>query len=241
MQPASCPHNAEISCANCRLSGICLPIAIAHDEVVKLEQIVKRGKPLQKGDYLYRQEGEFKSIYAVRSGTLKGYRVTDSGDEQVTGFYLPGEIIGIDGISNNQYASSAVALNTSAVCEIPFERLESLSLQLPSLQRHFFQIMSQEIGDDQKLLTLINKNSADERVAAMLLSLSARYKRRNLSSERFVLPMSRTDIGNFLGLTIETVSRVFSRFKQSSLVEIQGKEIQILDIDQLKVLAKVSA
>lgn len=240
MDSASCPHNPAISCANCRLSTLCLPISIADDDVIKLDEIVQRGKPLQKGEYLYRQEGKFKSIYAVRSGALKGYRVTNSGEEQVTGFYLPGEIIGIDGISNNQYTSTAVALNTSAVCEIPFEHLEALSLQLPSLQRHFFQIMSQEIGEDQKLLTLINKNSADERVASMLLSLSARYKRRNLSGERFMLPMSRTDIGNFLGLTIETVSRVFSRFKSSSLVETKGKDIHILDIDQLRIVARVN-
>ena len=233
-----CPHNATVSCANCRLSSICLPISLESDDVVKLEEIVQRGKPLRKGDHLYRQHSSFTSIYAVRSGAIKGYRITSSGEEQVTGFYFPGEIIGIDGISNNIYSSSAVALDTSAVCEIPFNQLEQLSLQLPSLQRHFFQIMSQEITDDQKLLTLISKNTAEERVASLLLSISARHMRRNLSGDRFLLPMSRADIGNFLGLTVETVSRVFSKFKKNALLETDKKEVRIQDLDQLRVVAR---
>lgn len=234
-----CPHNEQVSCANCRLSSICLPLAIETDDVVKLDEIVQRGRPLQKGETLYQQDGRFSSIYAVRSGALKAYSITSSGEEQVTGFYLPGEILGIDGISSHHYASTAVALDTSAVCEIPFDQLEQLSRQLPDLQRHFFQIMSREITDDQKLLTLISKNTAEERVAAFLLSLSSRHQRRQLSEERFQLPMSRMDIGNFLGLTIETVSRVLSRFKKSLVIEFEGRELRIMDIDSLRSIARV--
>lgn len=235
--PLNCPHNVEVSCADCRLSGICLPLAIAHEDISKLDQIVRRGKPLQKGDTLYSQDGEFSSVYAVRSGALKAYCTTRSGEEQVTGFYLPGEILGMDGIASHRYASSAIALETSAVCEIPFEQLGDLSLRLPTLQRHFFRILSREISDDQKLLTLVTKNSAEERVAAFLLSLSARYARRQLSDNYFLLPMSRIDIGNFLGLTIETVSRVFGRFKKNVWIELEGRELKIRDADALKELA----
>ncbi|MFK7732757.1 MAG: fumarate/nitrate reduction transcriptional regulator Fnr [Pseudomonadales bacterium] len=234
-----CPHNREVSCADCRLSGICLPLAVASDDIVKLDEIIRRGKPLQKGDRLYSQDGEFNAIYAVRSGALKAYCNTSSGAEQVTGFYLPGEILGMDGIANLKHASSAVALETSAICEIPFEQLGDLSLQLPNLQRHFFKILSREIADDQKLLTLVSKNTADERVAAFLLSLSARFARRQLSGEKFLLPMSRMDIGNFLGLTIETVSRVLGRFKKNIWIDLEGRDVRIQNIDALKNIAGV--
>lgn len=240
MAVSACPHDRAISCANCLLGSICLPIALAEDDVVKLEQIVHQGRPLQKNEHLYRQSDKFRSVYAVRAGAVKTYSTSSAGDEQVTGFYLPGEIIGIDGISNNQYTASAIALDTSAVCEIPFDQFEQLSQQLPSLQHHFFQIMSKGISDDQKLLTLIKKNSADERVASLLLSLSARYKRRNLSADCFILPMTRADIGNFLGLTIETISRVFSRLKKAQILETEGKQVRVLDLNKLYQVAGVT-
>ena len=128
-------------------------------------------------------------------------------------------------------------METSAICEIPFSRLEELSLTMPSLQRHFFKLMSKEITNDQQLITLLSKNSAEERVATLLLSISSRNAKRNLSSLRFRLPMSRADIGNYLGLTVETVSRVFSRFQKQGLLEVDKKEIEIKDIDALQELA----
>lgn len=235
----TCPHNNQITCGECRLSGICLPLAMEDDDIVKLDQIVQRGRPLQKGDHLYRENDAFESVYAVRSGAIKAYRMTGDGEEQVTGFYFPGEIIGMDGLSKDQYANSAKALETSAVCEIPFDRLEELSAQFPSLQRHFFQLMGQEIIADQQLITLLSKNTAEERVASLLLSISARNARRKLSGTRFRLPMSRTDIGNFLGLTVETVSRVFSRFAKQNLIAVENKEISIEDLEGLKEIANV--
>jgi len=233
----ACPHNPQVSCGDCRLGSICLPLALQDDEIVQLDEVIQRGRPLQKGDHLYRESDKFTSIYAVRSGSIKAYRVTGSGEEQVTGFYFPGELIGMDGISKDAYASSAKALETSAVCEIPFNRLEELSAQFPSLQRHFFQLMSQEIAVDQKLITMLSKNTAEQRVAALLMSISARNLRRKLSSTVFRLPMSRTDIGNFLGLTIETVSRVFSRFNKMGLIAVEKKEVTIVDVDGLKEIA----
>lgn len=232
-----CPHNSQLSCNDCRLGAICLPLAMKDDDIVKLDEIVQRGRPLQKGDHLYREHDKFSSVYAVRSGTIKTYRVTNDGQEQITGFYFPGEIMGMDGIGSGKYANSAKSLETSAICEIPFEHLERLSTEIPNMQRHFFQLMSQEITADQQLITLLSKNSADERIAALLISISARMVRRKLSGTQFRLPMSRTDIGNFLGLTIETVSRVFSRFKKQDLLEVDGKEITLKNIESLRDIA----
>ena len=237
--PRRCTHNYQVSCGNCRLSSICLPLALENDDIDKLDDIIRRGKPMHKGDHLYREGEDFNSVYAVRSGALKAYQITDDGREQVTGFYFPGEVLGMDGIAKNSHNCSAKALETSAVCEIPFTSLEDLSVKMPSLQRHFFQLMSHEITEDQQLITLLSKNTAEERIAALMLSISGRNARRKLSSTSFRLPMSRIDIGNYLGLTVETVSRVFSRLQKLAVLEVSNKEIEILDIEGLQDIANV--
>ncbi len=219
------------------MSPLCLPIALQVDEIDRLNDIVQRGRPLQKDDYVYSCGDEFRSIYAIRSGSIKTYSVNGQGVEQVTGFYLPGEVFGMDGIAHTHHVSSAVAMETAAICEIPFTRMEELSMAMPSLQRHFFHLMSREITSDQQLIALLSKNSAEERVATLLLSISARNAKRDLSGSRFRLPMSRADIGNYLGLTVETVSRVFSRFQKQQLLAVDKKEIEILDIPGLQQLA----
>lgn len=235
----ACTHDYQVRCGNCRLNSLCLPLALESEDIEQLDNIIQRSKPLQKSNHLYREGDEFQSVFAVRSGTLKAYKTTDDGREQVTGFYFPGEIVGMDGISNNTHASSAKALETSALCEIPFTSLERLSTLMPSLQRHFFQLMSREITADQQLITLLSKNSADERVAALLLSISTRNARRKLSATQFRLPMSRVDIGNYLGLTVETVSRVFSRMQKMEVLHVDNKEIEILDIEGLQGVADI--
>lgn len=235
-----CTHAYQVSCGNCRLKAICLPLALENEDIQQLDDIIQRSKPIQKNKHLYREEDDFQSVYAVRSGALKAYKTTDDGREQVTGFYFPGEILGMDGISNNTHASSARALETSSVCEIPFSSLEQLTTLMPSLQRHFFQLMSREITEDQLLITLLSKNSAEERVAALLLSISSRNARRKLSATHFRLPMSRLDIGNYLGLTVETVSRVLGRMQKLDLVVVNNKEIELLDIAGLRDIANAS-
>ena len=235
-----CTHEYQVNCGNCRLNSICLPLALESDDIAQLDSIIQRSKPLQKNQHLYRESDDFQSVFAVRSGTLKAYKTTDDGREQVTGFYFPGEILGMDGISNNSHASSAKALETSAVCEIPFSSLEKLSSMMPNLQRHFFQLMSREITEDQQLITLLSKNSADERVAALMISISKRNARRKLSSTQFRLPMSRVDIGNYLGLTVETVSRVFSRMQKMDILRVDNKEIEILDLEGLQRMANLA-
>ncbi len=234
-----CPHRPNVNCGDCRMKALCLPLALELDQIDQLDRIVQRGRPFQRDEYIYRAGIDFRSVYAVRSGAIKTFAVNDQGVEQVTGFYLPGEIFGMDGIAHTHHISSAIALETSSVCEIPFNRLEDLSLTLPSLQRHFFQLMSREIINDQRLVALIGKNSADERLATLLLSISSRNAQRSLSGLRFRLPMSRADIGNYLGLTVETVSRIFGRFQKQRLLKVDKKEIEILDLDGLQELANV--
>lgn len=237
IQDAHCSHDKRVSCGNCRLNSICLPISLHIEDIDRLNHIVQRSKPLQKGEYLYRASDVFASVFAIRSGAVKAVSLSDKGDEQVTGFYLPGEVVGMDGLADNIYTNSVVALETSSICEIPFNRLEDLSLQIPTLQRHFLQLMSREIAHDQQVITLLSKGSAGARIAALLLSISARNGRRNLSTNNFILPMSRTDIGNFLGLTIETVSRIFTRLQKSNLLAVDKKEITILDMEKIRNIA----
>ena len=194
---------------------------------------MRRGRPLKRGEHLFRASDQFESVFAVRSGAVKTYALSEEGEEQVTGFYLPGEIVGMDGISTAHHMSSAKALETSSVCEIPFSRLEDLSSRIPSLQHHFFSLMSREIQADRELHMLLSKKSADDRIAALLLSLSARQQRRGLSAQRIRLPMSRYDIGNYLGLAVETVSRIFTRFQQQGMLAVEGREIEILNRESL--------
>ncbi|MDX1694385.1 MAG: fumarate/nitrate reduction transcriptional regulator Fnr [Ketobacteraceae bacterium] len=228
--PSRAPN---VSCSDCSLNPICLPVAVKAQELDSLDKIIKRSKPLKKGEHLFRASDDFRSIYAVRSGTLKTYSVTEDGEEQVTGFYLPGEILGIDGIGSNAHSNSAKALESAAVCEIPFDKLEELSTAIPSLQHHFFKLMSQEIQADQQLIMMLSKKSAEERIASLLMSISARHQKRGLSPTVFRLPMSRNDIGNFLGLAVETVSRVFTRLQKQSVIAVEGKEVEICDARQL--------
>lgn len=232
-----CHPMPQINCSSCRLNTLCLPISLELQDINKLDEIIQRGRPIQRGDRIYHAGDKFRSVYAVRSGAIKTISNTQDGQEQITGFYLPGEIIGMDGLATNSHSNTAIALETSAVCEIPFSRLEELSTELPSLQRRFFQLMSKEITNDQQLITLLSKNNADQRIASLLLSISARNHSRGLSADDFYLPMSRSDIGNYLGLTIETVSRVFGRFHKSEIIQLDKKHVKIIDMPALRNIA----
>lgn len=226
------------TCADCALNPVCLPTAMPDDELVELENIIDRRRPLARGKPLFRQGDSFETVYAVRSGAIKTCITLPDGAEQITGFYLPGELVGLDGIAQQKHVSTAIALESTAVCALPFDQLETLAGQKPPLQHHLFKLLSAEIQSDQQLLLLLGKRSAEARLAAFLISLSSRYKRRRLSENRFCLPMSRTDIGNHLGLAIETVSRLFGRLQQTGVLEVNGKDITILDRAALCQLAE---
>ncbi|MBU1331082.1 MAG: fumarate/nitrate reduction transcriptional regulator Fnr [Gammaproteobacteria bacterium] len=229
------PHQAH--CKDCSLAALCLPLSLNLEDMDALDEIVKRGRPLKKGEFLFRQGDTFDSVFAVRSGALKTFTLSDGGAEQITGFHLPSELVGLSGMDTEVYPVSAQALETTSVCEIPFERLDELSVQLPQLRRQLMRVMSREIRDDQQMMLLLSKKTADERIATFLVNLSARFRARGFSPSQFRLAMSRNEIGNYLGLAVETVSRVFTRFQQNKLLEADGKEVHILDPIELCALA----
>jgi len=218
-----------ISCKECSLNALCLPAALDETEVGKLDEIVRRARPLQRNQRIYEIGDEFTSIYAVRSGAIKAFSIDENGEEQVIGFYLPGEIFGLDAIYSNRQVSSAKALETSAICELPFDQVSSLSAEIPNLQNHVYRVMSGEIQADQQLQLLLSKKTAEERIGTFLMNLSTRYSQRRLSPNSFRLPMARTDIGNYLGLAVETVSRVFTRMQNNDILKVDGKEVSIIN------------
>jgi len=236
-EPIKVRKQPQANCKDCSLSGLCLPLSLNMQDMESLDEIVKRGRPLKKGETLFRQGDAFNSVFAIRSGALRTFSVTDAGEEQITGFHLPSELVGLSGMDTETYPVSAQALETTSVCEIPFERLDELSVLLPQLRRQLMRIMSREIRDDQQMMMLLSKKTADERIATFLINLSTRFSARGFSANQFRLPMSRNEIGNYLGLAVETVSRVFTRCQASGLLEAEGKEVRILDSIRLCALA----
>lgn len=234
-------HKFKISCENCNLAELCLPRGLNKDELDELEKVVRQSRPLHKGDHLFRNGDILSSLYTVRSGSIKLYTHSDDGDEQIIGFYLPGEIVGLDGIENTRHSCSAVALETSSLCSFPYAQLTDVCKKVPALQDQMFRLMGREISYENKLLLTISKKSAEERIATFLSSLSSRFKHLGFSADEFKLSMSRQEIGNYLGLTIETVSRIFSRFQKKNYIEIDRKYIQILDRPSLEKMCRGSA
>ncbi len=227
----------EAHCKDCSLACMCLPISLQGDEMDALDHIVKRGRPLKRGDIVFRQGDKFTSIFALRSGALKTYSLSGEGEEQITGFHLAGELIGMSGMDSGQYTVSAIALETTSVCEIPFEMLDELTAVLPQLRKQLMRLMSREMREDQDMMLLLSRKNADQRIATLLINLSARFRARGYSAYSFRLAMSRNEIGNYLGLAVETVSRVFTRFQQQELIIADGKQIEITDYIQLCELA----
>jgi CRP/FNR family transcriptional regulator len=223
----------QAHCNNCSLSTLCLPVSLGLTDIDRLDTIISKSSPLKKGALLFDQGQAFSSIFAVRAGSVKTYTVTPDGDEQITGFYFPGELIGLSGIDSGQYPNAARVLETTTVCNIPFARLDDLAGELPELRRQIMRTMSREIRDDQQMLLLLSKKTAEQRLATFLIRLSERFRLRGYSRTRFRLSMSRNEIANYLGLAIETVSRLFTRFQKSGLIQVEGKEIDITDISQL--------
>ena len=207
-----------------------------------LDAIIKRGRPLQKGEHLFYQGDEFKSVYAVRTGTIKTYTLTNDGEEQITGFHLASELVGLESYDSINHPSSAKALETTNVCEIPVDRLDELAGKMPELRRQLMRLMSKELRGEQQMMLLLSKKSAEERIASFLINLAARFKRRGFSGTSYRLTMSRADIANYLGLAVETVSRVFNRFQKQNLLEATGsaKDIVIGNFVELTSMASLA-
>jgi len=224
-------------CNTCSLSSLCLPVSLNMTEMDRLDNIIDKSRPLKKGEHLFRQGDPFGSIYAIRAGSVKSYTITNDGEEQITGFYLPGELVGLSGYDANHYPVSVKILETTTVCEIPFERLDDLSGQLPELRRQIVRTMSKEIRDEQQMMLLLSKKNAEQRVATFLIKLSQRFQERRYSAMSFRLSMSRNEIGNYLGLAVETISRIFTRFQNQNLIQVDGKEIRLMDLDEIYLLS----
>lgn len=229
----------SLKCQNCSFSQLCLPFNLDDSELNKLDEIISRKQPYQKGQSLFQQNDKLKSLYAIRSGSFKSFTVTPDGKEQITAFHLPGEIIGFDGISTEVHETVAQALETSMVCEIPFATLDTLSDSMPALRRQLLKLMSSEIKQDQELLLLLNQRTAEQRLAYFLFSLAKRFDTRGYSGKEYRLTMTRGEIGNYLGLTVETISRLISKLKDDKIISVDGKLITVLDEDALAVKSKV--
>ncbi len=237
--PAGMPisiASLSTSCADCSMQELCLPAVVTDQDLDRLENILSKRIRIARGDPLYRAGDVFSSLFAVRLGHFKTVYSEGPATKQIIGFQMSGEILGMEGISRPRHKCSAIALEDSEVCEIPYTRLESLLSELPSLQSHFHRMMSREIDREHQVMLLLGSMSADQRVAAFLLNLSRRYEARGFSALHFVLRMTREDIGNYLGLTIESVSRVFSRFKKNDWIEGSPRDVKILDRKALEDL-----
>ncbi|HEY5788998.1 MAG TPA: fumarate/nitrate reduction transcriptional regulator Fnr [Gammaproteobacteria bacterium] len=228
---------ATVSCRSCSMYGICTPPNADAGTLALIENAVKKRRVVSRGEHLYRAGDPFTSIYCVRSGSIKTFVNSDDGSEQVTGFHLPGELLGLAGICSQDMPGSAIALETSSICEIPYERIDALAETLPGLKNELIRLLSQKVLHYQTLTMLLSRKSAEERLAALLLSLSTRFKRRGFSPTEFYLSMSRNDIGNYLGLAVETVSRMFTRFDAEGLLTVQRKYIKLHDFERLKQMA----
>lgn len=228
----------RVACGNCSLATLCLPFGLDSADVDHLDSIVERAKPLQKGTTLFSPGDTFKSIYVVKTGAIKTFTQTPSGDEHILGFHLPGEILGFDAIQDDTHGCFAKALETTAICEVPFEKLEHLSSSVPGLNHQMLRLMSKEVSDEAQMISLLNNSTAEERLASFLLSLSERFKRRGFSASEFFLPMSRQEIGSYLGLALETVSRLFTRFQEQGILAVDRKHVEILNIEHIHTILK---
>ena len=223
----------SIHCQNCSFSHLCLPVALNKTEIESLDDIIERKKPLHKNDLLVKSGDTFNSLYAVRTGSFKSFVTNSDGEEQITGFHFPGDIIGFDALRENKHQSYSQALETAMVCELPYETLDEMSVQFPKLRHQIMSFMSAEIKQDHDLMMLLNKRSAEERLLYFLSQLSQRFEERGFSNKEFHLTMTRNEIGNYLGLTIETISRLLSRFQKENIIQVDGKLITILDFDEM--------
>ncbi|MBP6189436.1 MAG: fumarate/nitrate reduction transcriptional regulator Fnr [Azonexus sp.] len=237
------PVNQEVTlsviktaCSNCNLRELCLPYGLSIDELERLDDLVSTRRRVKRGDHLYRAGEVFDAIYAIRSGFFKTDVLLEDGRDQVTGFQMAGELLGLDGISTEHHTCNAIALEDSEICAIPFSRLEVLSREIHTLQHHFHKVMSREIVRDHGVMMLLGTMRAEERLAAFLLNLSQRFTARGFSHAEFYLRMTREEIGSYLGLKLETVSRAFSRFQEEGHIAVQQKHIRILNVNGLKAL-----
>ena len=230
----------KVACSSCNLRELCLPVGMSNDQLDQLDTMVATRRTVARGDTLFRAGDAFQSLYAVRTGFFKTRLSSEDGRDQVTGFQMAGELLGLDGISTDNHTCDAVALEDSQVCVIPYSQLEGLSREFSELQHQFHKIMSREIVRDHGVMLLLGSMRAEERLAAFLLNLTQRLRARGFSGSSLILRMTREEIGSFLGLKLETVSRAFSRFQEEGLLEVRQRQIEILNQAALQAIVNGS-
>jgi len=222
------------SCAQCSLHQLCLPAGIANDDLNRLDELVKKRKALERGDRLFRVGS---ALFVARSGSFKTVAMNEDGDEQIIGFHLPGEIIGLDGLGSGLHRCDAEALETAELCEIPMNDLERVALQIPELQHQMLRVIGRSMDRDQDHLEMLGRRHASERVLLFVHGLSERLRMLGRQYDAFTLPMSREEIASYLGLVIETVSRSFTRLQEDGIISIRGRQLRILDLHKLDQIA----
>lgn len=228
------PHAIKVACSNCNLRELCMPLGLSHEELQRIDEVVASRRKIKRGATLFRNGEKFTSLYAIRTGFFKTCVASEDGRDQVTGFQMAGEIVGLDGIVNDHHTCDAVALEDAEVCVMPFDRIEELSREVTALQRHVHKIMSREIVRENGVMLLLGSMRAEERLAAFLLNLVQRLHARGFSQSELVLRMTREEIGSYLGLKLETVSRTFSKFVEEGIVEVKQRHVRILSTDALR-------
>lgn len=229
-------NQLRVACSSCSLRELCLPAGLDAREMERVDRLVNQRRKLRRGEHLYHAGNPLVALYAVRSGFMKSCVLQEDGREQVAGFHMTGDMLGMDAISSGRHMCDTVALEDSELCEIPYSYLEQLSRELPSLQQQLHRIMSREIVRDYGVMMLLGSMKAEERMAAFLLNLSQRFAARGYSSAEFNLRMTREEIGSYLGLKLETISRVLSRFQQDGWIAVRHKHIRIRKADALHQL-----
>jgi len=219
----------EVTCSSCNLREMCLPGVLCAEDLARVENVVYARRRLKRGDTLFTAGGEFNAIYAIRSGFFKMSQVDAEGREQVTGFSMGGELMGLEGLGAGTYQGTAIALEDSEVCILPYALVEEMAREVPALQRQLHAVLSREIVRDHGVMMLLGSMRAEERLATFLINLSKRFMRRGYSASDFHLRMTREELGSYLGLKLETVSRLFSRFQEDGLIEVQQKHVRIVD------------
>jgi CRP/FNR family transcriptional regulator len=238
--PLNC-QAIKVACSNCNLRELCMPMGLTADDMAKIEQVVATRRKVKRGTALFNDGEKFTSLYAIRTGFFKSRITTEDGRDQVTGFQMAGEIIGLDGIVNERHTCDAIALEDAEVCVMPFENIEAISREVSALQSHVHKIMSREIVREHGVMLLLGSMRAEERLAAFLLNMVQRLNARGFSQTELVLRMTREEIGSYLGLKLETVSRTFSKFVEDGVVEVRQRHVRILDRDALNRLVNPQA
>ena len=228
------PDTIKVACSNCNLRELCMPMGLNPEDLQKLDEVVATRRKIKQGEMLFSHGDAFTSLYAIRIGFFKTCVSSEDGREQVTGFQMAGEIIGLDGIVSDYHSCNAVALEDAEVCVMPFANVEELSREFPVLQRHVHKIMSREIVRENGVMMLLGNMRAEERLAAFLLNLVQRLHARGFSQSELVLRMTREEIGSYLGMKLETVSRTFSKFSDEGIIEVKQRYVRIMQPDALK-------